>query len=250
MNQPEEMPKIKLYSDGGADPNPGKGGYGVILDYNGRRKEFSQGFKLTTNNRMELLGVIVGLEQLKAIFEVDVYTDSMYVVNGIEKGWAKKWKSNNWWRSRKVKAINADLWARLLELTQKYSVRFHWVKGHSGHTENERCDSLAEQALKGSDLLNDFEYENKDVIDPNRIELPNPFIKEKKKKEAAITQVGDLCRKCNTPVIKKVPKLKKLKEGQDYFFDYYLYCPKCKALYMIEDAKRYVKDGVVFKRKR
>lgn len=154
------MPEVNLFSDGGAEPNPGKGGFGVILTYKGREKEFSQGYTLTTNNRMELMGVIYGLERLKTKSIVNVYTDSRYVVDGINKGWAEKWKSNNWLRAKKQKALNNDLWARLLTLiSNQQEVRFNWVKGHAGHPENERCDSLATIALSKDDLLDDVGYE-------------------------------------------------------------------------------------------
>lgn len=153
-----EMPEIFMYSDGGAEPNPGKGGYGVILSWKGHRKEFSQGYRKTTNNRMELLGVITGLEKLKTRSKVRVFTDSRYVIDGIEKGWAKRWKANNWYRTKKEKAINIDLWERLLNLLDQHEVRFFWVKGHSGHPENERCDELATLALQSGDLLVDEGY--------------------------------------------------------------------------------------------
>ncbi|MCD5382554.1 ribonuclease HI [Candidatus Gracilibacteria bacterium] len=149
------MKKIKLYSDGGTSPNPGIGGFGVILEYNGVKKEFCKGFKHSTNNRMELLGVIFGLEQIKEPSKVDVFTDSSYVVNGIEKGWAKKWKANGW--TKKLgKVMNIDLWARLLDLIQKHDVEFHWVRGHNGHLENERCDELAWKARRG-ELFDDVD---------------------------------------------------------------------------------------------
>lgn len=230
----EEIPEIELYSDGGADPNPGRGGYGVILSYKGRRKELSKGYKLTTNNRMELLGVIVGLEKLKQESIVNVFTDSKYVIDGIEKGWAERWKANNWYRNKKEKAINIDLWDRLLELIEKHEVRFNWVKGHNGHPENERCDFLASMALKSDDLIDDIGYleheETKENIEDKPVSYPSNKIK----------QEGDFCRKCNTPVVKMIPKRKKLKPNQTYFFEYYLLCPNCKIPYNVEEAKRIV----------
>lgn len=155
-----EIPEIDLYSDGGAEPNPGKGGFGVIMSYKGTKKEFSQGFRLTTNNRMELMGVIHGLERLKTKSIVNVYSDSRYVIDGITKGWAKKWRSNSWYRTKKEKAINYDLWERLLSVIEKQeAVRFNWIKGHFGHPENERCDQLANIALNGESLIEDIGYE-------------------------------------------------------------------------------------------
>lgn len=153
-----DLPLIKLYSDGGAEPNPGKGGFGLILKHAHHYKEVSQGFQETTNNRMELLGVITGFEKLKHQSEVHIYTDSKYVVDGIEKGWAKRWRSNNWYRNKKEKALNPDLWERLLDHISKHRVKFFWVKGHNGHRENERCDLLASKAIRNKELLVDEGY--------------------------------------------------------------------------------------------
>ena len=156
----EGIPEIELYSDGGAEPNPGKGGFGVIMSYKGFKKEFSEGYRLTTNNRMELMGVIYGLERLKTKSIVNVYSDSQYVVDGITQGWAANWKSNNWYRTKTKKAINIDLWDKLLDLIAKQErVTFNWIRGHVGHPENERCDVLANLALNGENLLDDIGYE-------------------------------------------------------------------------------------------
>jgi ribonuclease HI len=149
------MKKITIYSDGACSGNPGPGGFGVILEFNDTKKELSGGFRNTTNNRMELLGVITGLEALKEPCEVTAVTDSQYVVNGIEKGWAAKWKANGWMRNSKDAALNADLWDRLLTLTKVHKVTFRWIRGHNGHTQNERCDRLAVAAASQSNLPND-----------------------------------------------------------------------------------------------
>jgi len=135
--------KITIYTDGACSGNPGPGGYGVVMVYGAHRRELSGGEPDTTNNRMEIMGVIKGLEALKESCEVDVYSDSRYVVDAIEKGWARRWHQNNWKRNKKEPALNADLWQVLLELLEKHKVVFHWVKGHAGHPENERCDELA-----------------------------------------------------------------------------------------------------------
>jgi ribonuclease HI len=230
-----EIPEIILYSDGGAEPNPGKGGFGVIMVYKGIKKEFSQGYVLTTNNRMELMGVIYGLERLKTKSIVKVFTDSQYVINGIEKGWAQKWKSKNWFRNKNDKAINFDLWDRLLQLiSTQEKVTFNWVKGHDGHPENERCDELAMSALNSDNLLADVGYEPKirQNDDDEGLGFSGNFKNVKVKVE------GDLCRKCGAKVIKRSPKKKTVKEGQTYYFEYYLFCPSCKTMYMVEDAKR------------
>jgi ribonuclease HI len=149
---------VSLYTDGACTGNPGPGGYGVILDFEGRRKELSAGYRLTTNNRMEILAVIVGLEALRAPCKVVVYTDSRYVADSIILGWAKKWRSKGWMRTANEKASNADLWQRVLELCEKHEVTVQWVKGHAGHPENERCDRLSVAAASGRDLPEDTGY--------------------------------------------------------------------------------------------
>ncbi|MCL2578270.1 MAG: ribonuclease HI [Defluviitaleaceae bacterium] len=142
------MKKIKIYTDGACSGNPGPGGYGAVLIYGSHRKEISGGEDMTTNNRMEIMGVIKGLEMLKEPCEVELYSDSRYVVDAIEKGWAVRWQKNNWMRNKKEPALNPDLWEVLLRLLRKNKVTFHWVKGHSGHAENERCDELARSEIK------------------------------------------------------------------------------------------------------
>ncbi|NIK73197.1 ribonuclease HI [Thermonema lapsum] len=146
---------IEVYTDGASLGNPGPGGYGVIMRYKQHEKEFSKGFRLTTNNRMELLAVIEALKQIKGSgWQVVVYSDSQYVVNAIEKGWLKKWQQRGF-----KNTANADLWKQLLPLLQKHRVRFVWVKGHAGHAENERCDCLAVQAAQHGALHIDHAYE-------------------------------------------------------------------------------------------
>lgn len=135
--------EVQIFSDGACSGNPGPGGYGVILRCDGYEKELSGGEPHTTNNRMELLGVITGLEALKYPCRVTIQTDSRYVVDGIEKGWARSWRKNGWIKSDKKPALNSDLWGKLLDLLEIHEVRFTWIKGHAGHPENERCDRLA-----------------------------------------------------------------------------------------------------------
>lgn len=134
---------VYIFSDGACSGNPGPGGYGVILRCDGREKELSGGESHTTNNRMELMGVITGLEALKYPCRVILQTDSKYVVDSVMKGWAKSWRKNGWVKSDKKPALNADLWERLLNLLDIHEVTFNWIKGHAGHAENERCDRLA-----------------------------------------------------------------------------------------------------------
>ena len=138
-----EFTHVEIFTDGACRGNPGPGGYGVILRFGTNEKELSGGFRNTTNNRMELLAAISGLRSLNRKCSVTLYSDSQYLVNGIEKGWATKWRSNNWIKSDKKPAINSDLWDELLKLTEEHEVKFVWVRGHDGHEENERCDQLA-----------------------------------------------------------------------------------------------------------
>ncbi len=146
---------IEIFTDGSAKGNPGKGGYGAILRYKGKIKELSQGYRLTTNNRMELLAVIVALEQLKtADIPVKVYSDSKYVLDSITKGWVFGWRQKGF-KGKK----NADLWQRYLKLHPKFQLQFEWVRGHNGHPENERCDFLAVAASDKLPLLVDEGYE-------------------------------------------------------------------------------------------
>ena len=146
-----DIKEVEIFTDGACRGNPGPGGYGVILRCLGREKELSQGFGSTTNNRMELLAALTGLAALNERCCVTLYSDSQYLVNGIEKGWAKKWRANNWIKSDKKPALNVDLWGEILRLVELHEVRFVWVRGHDGHPENERCDQLAvEAALKAT----------------------------------------------------------------------------------------------------
>ena len=146
---------IRIFTDGAAQGNPGPGGYGVVMKYGNYVKELSQGYRLTTNNRMELLAVIRGLEAIKKTgIPVSIYSDSEYVVNAVEKGWIWGWEKKNF-----SKKANADLWKQYILLHGKYKPKFHWIRGHAGHPENERCDYLAVKAATSGDLLVDTEYE-------------------------------------------------------------------------------------------
>ena len=152
------MKKVTLYTDGGCINNPGPGGYGVVLVYNSHRRELSGGFRKTTNNRMEIFAAIAGLEALKEPCRVTLVSDSQYLVYAIQKGWARKWKANRWMRNNKEKAVNPDLWDRLLRLCDTHEVRFEWVRGHAGHPENERCDQMAKAAAHQTGLPEDTGY--------------------------------------------------------------------------------------------
>lgn len=152
------MKTVTIYTDGACSGNPGPGGYGAVLLYGGARKELSGGYRMTTNNRMEILAVIKGLEALKEPCRVLLYSDSKYVVDAIEKGWVAKWRQNGWMRNKKERALNADLWEQMIVLLEKHQVSFHWVKGHADNPENERCDELARMAIQGGALLDDEMY--------------------------------------------------------------------------------------------
>ncbi len=152
------MKSVTLYTDGGCINNPGPGGYGVVLIFNSHRKELSGGFRRTTNNRMEIFAAIAGLEALKEPCRVTLFSDSQYLVYAIEKGWACKWQANGWRRNKKERAINPDLWERLLKLCEVHEVQFRWVRGHAGQSENERCDELAKAAARNQDLAADPGY--------------------------------------------------------------------------------------------
>ncbi len=150
---------VIIYTDGGCTDNPGPGGYAAVLLYKDKRKEIAGGFCLTTNNRMELLACIEALKSLKGKSNVILHSDSQYVVNGINRGWAKRWRANNWKRSKTADAENVDLWQQLLDLCEYQHVEFVWVKGHAGNRENERCDRLVAQARSQPNLPADTAYE-------------------------------------------------------------------------------------------
>ena len=156
---PKPISTVLAFSHGAAPGNPGQGGYGVVLKFGKITKELSGGYRYTTNNRMELLGAIVALEALKRRCRVILTTDSRYVVDGMSEGWAAKWRANGWRRGKRGKALNPDLWTRLLDATSRHDVTFKWVRGHAGHLENERCDQLASKAARGLNLVADEEYE-------------------------------------------------------------------------------------------
>ena len=137
------MKQVEVFTDGACRCNPGPGGWGAVLRYNGHEKELSGGEANTTNNRMELSAVIFALEALKEPCSVRLYSDSQYVCNALKLGWAKKWRANGWMRNKKDPALNPELWGELLDLCDKHQLEIIWVKGHAGHPENERCDRLA-----------------------------------------------------------------------------------------------------------
>jgi ribonuclease HI len=156
------MQEITIYTDGSSRGNPGPGGYGTILMYGDKRKELSQGYRKTTNNRMELMAVIAGLEVLKKTgLRITIYTDSQYIVKALNEGWLNKWMATNFAKGKK----NKDLWVKFYNLYKQHQVKFVWVKGHADNIYNNRCDQLATTAADGNDLLIDEGYE----MDPNQL---------------------------------------------------------------------------------
>ncbi|WP_017445086.1 ribonuclease HI [Gayadomonas joobiniege] len=152
------MKQVEIFTDGSCLGNPGPGGYGAVLKYKGVQKTLNQGYRLTTNNRMELLAAIVALETLKQACQVELTTDSQYVKNGINQ-WLSNWKKRNWKTADKKPVKNVDLWQRLDKACQPHKINWHWVKGHSGHPENELCDQLARTAATSQTLIEDTGYQ-------------------------------------------------------------------------------------------
>lgn len=234
----QRLKEVTIYTDGGADPNPGPGGYGAVLISGPRRKEISGGFARTTNNRMEILAAIKALEALKTPCRVRLHSDSQYLVNAVTKGWARRWQANGWQRNRQEDAINPDLWERLLALCETHEVKFVWVRGHAGNPENERCDTLAGRASKQADLPADEGYGRQS--EPRNEGRQQPPATQTRS-TAKITREGQPCRKCSTPVVRRAPRRRKRQAGQRYYYEYYLFCPGCSTLYLIDEAKRPVR---------
>lgn len=230
----DNKPHVNIYTDGAAEPNPGPGGYGVVLLFGEHRRELSCGFEMTTNNRMELLAVIAGLEALTKPCRATIYSDSKYVVDSVENGSVFRWRDKGWWRTKKEKAKNADLWKRFLVAYEQHDVILKWVPGHTGIPENERCDELALASSRSPGRLCDIGYEPANTSDSSvgikAYRVSSPKIKH--------VRPGEACRKCGTAIIKRTPKRKKRKPGQTYYYEWYLFCPCCKAMYMVEAAKR------------
>ena len=240
------MSHVVIYTDGAAEPNPGPGGYGVVLLAGKHRKELSGGFHRTTNNRMELMGVIIGLEALTKPCRVTLYSDSKYVVESVERGSVQKWSKNNWYRTKSERAKNADLWARFLLIYAKHMVRFKWVKGHAGVPENERCDVLAVAAAQSCDTVPDEGYIREiqacGGFVPSVIPMSRPSAASSAHTASASNvshrEAGEPCRKCGTPIVKKPTKAKTPKLGQKYYYEWYLSCPGCNTMYLVDEAKR------------
>ncbi|HNT25678.1 MAG TPA: ribonuclease HI [Anaerolineales bacterium] len=191
----EQLPPVTLYTDGACTGNPGPGGYGIVLISGKHRKELSGGFRRTTNNRMELTACIEGLRALKMRCKVNLYSDSEYVVNGITKGWARRWRARGWMRNKKDRAENPDLWAQLLDICDQQDITFHWVRGHAGHAENERCDRLSVQAAAQPNLPPDPGYEknnlSSELAGPGGKQTAGPGLAAGQPKRALLFDWGD-----------------------------------------------------------
>jgi ribonuclease HI len=155
-----ELKEVTVFTDGACCPNPGAGGYGVVLLHGRHRKHLSGGYRCTTSNRMELQAAIVGLQALKYPCKVTLFSDSQYLVDGVMQGFAQRGRANGWMKNRRERVANFDLWEKVLDAAARHQVRFEWVRGHAGNSENERCDRLAEAARRADDLPADEGYEN------------------------------------------------------------------------------------------
>lgn len=173
----ESQKSVNIYTDGGCLGNPGPGGYGVVLRYGEHEKRLSGGFRLTTNNRMEIMGAIVGLEALKSPCSVTLYSDSKYLVDAMSLGWVRRWKANGWRRNKTDEAVNPDLWERLLTACERHTVKFVWIRGHAGHQYNEICDALSKKAASSQDLPVDEGYAG---------EAPGPLSESQSKAEIGL----------------------------------------------------------------
>ncbi len=151
--------EVTIYTDGACLGNPGPGGYGVVILYRDVRRELSAGYRRTTNNRMEIMAAIAGLERLTKPCQVTLHSDSEYLVKAMSLGWARRWQAQGWMRNKKEPALNPDLWQRLLKLCETHRVEFKWLRGHDSSVENNRCDTLASEAAAGGGLLVDEAYE-------------------------------------------------------------------------------------------
>ncbi len=256
---------IEIFTDGASTGNPGPGGWAAIIRAAGRTLELSGGFRLTTNNRMELYAAITALEMVDTSFpapaQVHLYSDSRYLVEGITRGWAEQWRAKGWRQTKNRPTPNADLWSRLLLAAAKHDVSWEWVRGHAGHPENERVDQLATKAASQRILPADEGYESgpeaarEGVADGKG--QPGLFVAGAGDQKAAevdeppvvttvsvpgrgkVTRAGQPCRKCGTAVVKQAPA-RKVKPGQAHYYAWYLICPNCKTIYLVDEAKHEV----------
>jgi ribonuclease HI len=219
----DALPVVELFTDGACRGNPGPGGYGAVVKFGRHREEFSGGFRETTNNRMELMAAIVGLRALNRRCHVKLTTDSQYLAEGLSKGWARRWRDNGWWHSANQRAANHDLWAVLLDLVARHEVTLLWTRGHAGNPDNDDCDRLARQAIDAPDAEDDEGYEQSKGAGPASIPEGHP------------------CFKCRTPVVKRTPNRQKAE--RIYCYDWYLHCPACGSMYMVDAGKWLTSDA-------
>lgn len=204
----------------------------------GKQKLMSGGYAKTTNNRMELIAAIKGLETIPgSIREVDLYSDSRYVTEAMIQGWAEGWKSKRWMKTTKKPVPNADLWKLLLEAANRREVTWHWVKGHAGHPENERVNDAAQKMAETNPTTIDAGYLADDESSWQLDLFGSGEHTSMPQGGGVVEKAGDPCRKCGTPVVRKIPK-RKLKPGQSYYYEYYYVCPACGTMYLTEKAKR------------
>jgi ribonuclease HI len=225
---------VTIFTDGGAEPNPGRGGYGVVLRFGDHSKELSDGFRLTSNNRMELMAAIVGLEALKQPCRVHLHSDSRYVVDMVNGGSLFRIAAKNWANS---KAKNLNLWKRFLKAFLVHEVDMVWVKGHAGIDDNERCDQLATIAMKQKQLKEDDGYDQRTIATVSKPTAPTETQSHsvEGKRPPKPKKVGDPCRHCRSPLVRREPK--KHKADAAYYFAWYLYCEHCRRIYHVEEAK-------------
>lgn len=247
LNPMAPAEEYRIYTDGSSTGNPGPGGWAALIHSRGRPRELAGGFRLTTNNRMELYAAIMGLEQVPEGASVRIISDSTYLVEGITQGWAEKWQAKGWRQTRHKPTPNADLWARLLQAVEKRRVRWEWVRGHVGHPENERADLLAQRAAGAKNLPADEGYENQ----PAEAVQNQPGLfdgggssqegESPVERRGKVVREGQACRKCGAPVIKKAPE-RKISAKQKHYYTYYLACPECGTIYLVDEARREVQD--------
>jgi len=237
MGKNRIRPHVTIYATGRARLNPGPGGYGVVLLYGQNRKELSRSFELTTINRAHLFAVIAGLEALSKPCQVFLYNTSQYVIDAVENGSVFRLRNNEWKTLMGEKTKNSDLWERFATAFEKHDIELIRIKKGSSVPDYERCDELAIEAIESADKFCDVGYlPNGDDQITQLANIQSLGTKSK----ITHTQVGEACRKCGTAIIRRNPKRKKLKQKQTYYYEWYLYCPNCKAMYMVEEAKRII----------
>ena len=260
---PPSSNEISIFTDGASLGNPGPGGWAALVRNGSRTRELSGGFRLTTNNRMELYAAIAALESLDGPANIRLLSDSRYLVEGITRGWAEQWRAKGWRQTKNRPTPNADLWARLLTAAARHTIKWEWVRGHAGHPENERADQLATRAASRKSLPVDEGYETSQDALNDTGKAPTgphdqpglfdggqsasgeaqssaaPERRAAARSSSAVSRAGQPCRKCGTPVVRQTPS-RKIKPDQTYYYAWYLVCPNCKTIYLVDEARRAV----------